>query len=128
IMRRQGGQKREADQSLGGRRTIRTNRKRTVAFAAADCFDAELDRGRARCAGGRKRDRHAAGAIFFGKLVRNACELALVETLAFIRITCGIKEAAPAALAVRLRVKAQARMPVKLDRRSSEKQRTAEIG
>jgi hypothetical protein len=45
-----------------------------LGLAAADRLDAELDRGRARGAGGRQRDRRALGAELVGQMVGDRAE------------------------------------------------------
>ena len=64
---RQRRQQRKADQRFRIDRAVGANAERGVGFAAADRFDAELDRARARSAGGRQRNRRALGAEFFGQ-------------------------------------------------------------
>ncbi len=62
VLDRQGREERKADQALRIDRAVGRNAQRGVGFAAPDRLDAELDRARARGAGGRERNRRALGA------------------------------------------------------------------
>ena len=66
---RQRRQQREADQRLRIDRAVGADAQRGLGFAAPDRLDAELDRGRARGAGGRQRDRRALGAEAVGQML-----------------------------------------------------------
>ena len=72
---RQRRQQREADQALRIDRTVGADAQRRLALAAPDRLDAELDRGRARRAGGRQRDRRALGAEAIGEMLGDRAEL-----------------------------------------------------
>ena len=66
-----GGQRREqreADQRFRIDRAVGADAQRRLGLAAADRLDAELDRARARGAGGRQRNRRALGAEFLGQM------------------------------------------------------------
>ena len=72
-----GRQRREqgkADQRFRVDRAVGADAQRRIGLAAADRLDAELDRARARGAGGRQRDRRALGAEFLGQMFGDRAE------------------------------------------------------
>ena len=78
---RQRRQQRKADQRFRIDRAVGADAERRLGFAAADRLDAELDRGRARRAGGRQRNRRALGAELVGQMIGDRAEHeALVDT------------------------------------------------
>ena len=74
VLRRQRRQQGEADQRFRIDRAVGRHAQRRVGLAAADRLDAELDRGGARRAGGRQRDRRALGAEGLGEMVGDRAE------------------------------------------------------
>ena len=73
---RERGQQREADQCLRIDRAVGADAERGLGFAAPDRLDAELDRARARGAGGGHRNRRALGAELVGKMLGDRAEQA----------------------------------------------------
>src|SRR5215510_7122790 len=73
---RQRRQEREADQRLRIDGAIGADAERSLGFAAADRFDAELDRARAGCAGGRHGNRRALGPEALGEMLGHRREQA----------------------------------------------------
>ena len=74
VLHRQCGEQREPDQAFRVDRTVGRDAQRRVGFAAPDRFEPELDRARARRAGGRERNRRAFGAEGVGKRLADRAE------------------------------------------------------
>ncbi len=98
------------------------------AFAAPDRLDAELDRGSAGGAGGRKRDRQAARAETVGQPVGDRAELRRLENVQRLQAAADGQEPLDSLSGSFDRiVEREAVAPVQLDRRRGEEQRAAEI-
>ena len=127
VLGRQRRQQREADQRLGGHRAVRADRQRAVAFAAPDRLDTELDRGGARGAGGRQRDRQAARAELIGEPVGDRAELRGFEYIQRVQAAGDFEDPVGRRSVLAGGVETETVGPVELDRRRRKEKRSAEI-
>jgi hypothetical protein len=124
--RRQQG---EAHQRFGRNGAVRADGQDTIAFAAPDGFDAQLNGRRARCTGSRKGDWQASRAECVGEALGDIAEFRGVEH--------GFLRSAPAggqkqvvtrlALALHQSIQREAVAPFKFNGRRGKEQRPAEI-
>ena len=109
-------------------RSIGPDAQRSVGFAAADRFDAELDRGGAGGAGGRQRNRRSLGAEGLGKPGRHRAEHeAVVERRIFSAAADAQQIVVIGVLLCGGAAKLEPLRPFDFDRGDREKQRSREI-
>src|SRR5690606_3195741 len=102
--------------------------EKRVSSATADRLDAELDRGGARCASGRKRDRQAARAKTVGEAVSDRAELGALEGFtAQLLARYGQEPLVGWQIVVGAVIEREAVAPVELDGRRGQEKRAAEI-
>ena len=121
------GEQREPDQSLCGDRAVGAYRQRPVTFSTPDRLDAKLDRGRARSAGGRERDRQAARTETVGQAVGNGAELRRLENIQRIQTARDLEDAIGRRSVLAGCIEVEAVGPIELNRRRRQEKRSAEI-
>ena len=128
VLGRQRRQQRKPDQRFRIDRAVGRDAQRGVGFAAADRFDAELDRGRAGRAGGRQRNRRTLGAEGLGQMIRHRTEH---EAMVIARELSAAADAQQVVVVEVLLADRAAELqplrPFDLDRRDREKQRSRKI-
>ena len=129
IRGRERREQREPDQRLRIDRAVGADAERGVGLAAADRLDAELDRARARRAGGRYRDRRALGAETVGEVLGDRTEQATLVNGVESARGAGAQQIviADRVVGAGRRRERLAMRPFDLDRRDREKEWTGKV-